>query len=579
MTIKESIGWFKKTFDAKLKSAIANTPYSTDLLCAMAYQETGYIWSTLAGKNLSLAEITMLSVGDTIDTPKRSAFPKNKAELLAAPNGLAMFNIARECLLQMAKHIPGYNSAVINPNKFCHGYGIFQYDLQFYKTNPDYFLKKKWADVDHTFDRCINELNEAKKRQGWQAKNTLTDDEKVYVAIAYNQGKANLSKGFRQGHFDGKKYYGENVFEYMRLSQTIAPGTMPAAAPVVVPTTTVAPAQVSPAPIPPPTPVLSNKKIYKVKDTSSGLNLRSEAVVTKPTQRTNVLTTLPGGHSLSWLSGKITDEWLEVETSIRGAYFKGFVSTKYIELVKDNSASIPIIQPATAVPVSGIIAVSMPRRQAVITKRTEAANALSLNEPGQPSRSGSPEADVLKKELIAIADWLNVEKVAHKRYQPGNGATFCNIYAHDFCHLAGVYLPRVWWTQPAIAKLAAGQTVDPLYGNTIEEIRANNLLRWLKDFGGNFGWRQTGDLTKLQHAANLGALGLIIARRKEEGKSGHVTMVLPENNLVNAKRDTLGNVSSTVQSQAGRINFKMRNDKAGWWLGNEFAEYSYWIHA
>lgn len=570
MTIKESITWFKKTYDAKLKTAILNTPYSIDLLCAMAYQETGYIWSTLAGKNLSLADIALLSVGDTLDYPKRNAFPRNKSELLAAPNGLTMFNIARECLLKMAIHIPGYSSAVNNQNKFCHGYGIFQYDLQFYKTNPDYFLQKKWANVDNTFERCIEELNEAKKRQGWQAKTSLSDDEKVYVAIAYNRGIAILSKGFRQGHFDGKKYYGENVFEYMRLSQTIVVG------PVAVPASI--PSPVSPAPVPPPTPVLSDKKIYKVKNTTTGLNLRAEAIVTKPNQKTNVLTTLPGGHLLSWLSGKTTEEWIEVETSYNGAYFKGFVATKFLDLVKDNTISIPVIQPSTTAPVTGVVAVFMPRKQGIITKRTEAANALSLNEPGQPVRSSSPEAAVLKKELLAIADWLNVEKVAHKRYQPLSGATFCNIYAHDFCHLAAVYLPRVWWTQPAIAKLAAGQVVQPLYGNTIEEIRANNLLRWLKDFGDNFGWRQTGDLTKLQNAANLGAIALIIARRKEEGKSGHVTMVLPENNVVNAKRDSSGNVTSPVQSQAGRINFKMRNDKAGWWLGSEFAEYSFWIH-
>jgi hypothetical protein len=70
------------------------------------------------------------------------------------------------------------------------------------------------------------------------------------------------------------------------------------------------------------------------------------------------------------------------------------------------------------------------------------AGPFSLNEPGQPFRSNSGAPSVLRGEIMKIIDWLNVEKQTHKRYQPGEGKTFCNIYAHDFCHLAGVYLPR-----------------------------------------------------------------------------------------------------------------------------------------
>ena len=61
-----------------------------------------------------------------------------------------------------------------------------------------------------------------------------------------------------------------------------------------------------------------------------------------------------------------------------------------------------------------------------------------------------------------------------------------------------MYLPRVWWTPGAIEALAQGETVEPLFGNTIVEQRANDLFRWLRDFGLRFGWRQTGTLTKLQ---------------------------------------------------------------------------------
>jgi hypothetical protein len=215
----------------------------------------------------------------------------------------------------------------------------------------------------------------------------------------------------------------------------------------------------------------------------------------------------------------------------------------------------------------------------VITKRTGAAGPFSLNEPGQPSRSNSAEPMVLRHEILSIIEWLNVDRSTHKRYQPGEGKTFCNIYAHDFCNLAGVYLPRVWWTQRAIEKLARNEMVEPLLGSNTEEIRANSIFGWLRDFGERFGWRQTGELTKLQNAANLGAVGLIIAKRVEDGRSGHVTMIVPELDDMKAKRDTSGEVVAPLQSQAGAVNFKFSTSKTGCWLDAKFSDHAFWIHA
>ena len=63
-----------------------------------------------------------------------------------------------------------------------------------------------------------------------------------------------------------------------------------------------------------------------------------------------------------------------------------------------------------------------------------------------------------------------------------------------------------------------------------------------------FGWRQTGTLTKLQQNANQGGLGLIIARRKEDGRSGHMVMVVPESPEQGARRNQAGDVVAPVQS-------------------------------
>ena len=108
--------------------------------------------------------------------------------------------------------------------------------------------------------------------------------------------------------------------------------------------------------------------------------------------------------------------------------------------------------------------------------------------------------------------------------------------------------------------------------------RANDLFRWLRDFGVQFGWRQTGSLTKLQLAANSGGLGVIVARRKEDGRSGHIVMVVPELEK-RAVWNGDGEVVSPVQSQAGSVNFRYGTGKAGWWQDERFAEFAFWIHA
>ncbi|PYK09782.1 MAG: hypothetical protein DME61_05390 [Verrucomicrobia bacterium] len=570
MKTGDAIGWFKTKFGTELEKAVAGTPFSVDMLTAIAYQETGYIWSVLVDKQLSLQKILQLCVGDTIDAPSRSEFPKSKAQLVAAPRGEEMFRIARQALVDMAQYIPGYSAMVRNADKFCHGYGIFQYDLQFFKDDPAFFLEKKWCDLAACVAKFIVELREAMRRQGWPAKSALTDPEKVYVAIAYNQGSADLKRGFKQGHkSDDGRYYGENVCEYLGIAQTICFGA---------PAEITAPPRRTAAPLPPPTPVEATDDVYEVDVRESTLHLRSEPKIDKPNPRANVIAQLPAGQMVVRISGKEGDEFFEVETSLNGAHFRGFAAAAYLRPVKVPKA-IPVVVPAAAPPTDGIVAVYMPRKAGTITRRADPAGPQSLNEPGQPQRNAESAAERCA-QLAAIIDWLAVDKPAHKRYQPtGGGTTFCNIYAHDYCFLANVYLPRVWWTPGAIEQLAKGETVEPLYEKTIDEQRANNLFRWLCDFGPRFGWRQTGTLTKLQDAANLGGICIIVAQRKIDGKSGHIVAIVPETDDQKTKRDSDGSVIGPLQSQAGVTNFRYRATTAQWWKGKQFADSAFWIHA
>lgn len=76
--------WFKTNFQDKINAAIAGTPFTLDLMTALACQETGEVWPILRKTDLSLDRILELCVGDTIDfnptTGKgRKAFPKKQS--------------------------------------------------------------------------------------------------------------------------------------------------------------------------------------------------------------------------------------------------------------------------------------------------------------------------------------------------------------------------------------------------------------------------------------------------------------------------------------------------------------------
>ena len=150
--------WFKSQFQPAIERAIAGTPLNVDMITAFACQETGEIWPALRRQNLPTARILELCVGDTIDASPtgggRRAFPKNKAELLGVPDGQRMFDVARQGLVDMASYIPAYRGAASRPDKFCHGFGIFQLDLQFFKVDPGYFLEKRYADFDAALENA-----------------------------------------------------------------------------------------------------------------------------------------------------------------------------------------------------------------------------------------------------------------------------------------------------------------------------------------------------------------------------------------------------------------------------------------
>lgn len=567
MPTADDIRWFKGQFQPAIEAALAGTPLTVDFIAALACQETGEVWPLLRRAGLPLDQVLALCVGDTLDSDRgRSAFPKTKADLVAAPQGQAMFDIARQALVDMAKYVQSYGGAASRPNKFCHGFGLFQRDLQFFRSDPNYFLNKDYEQFDKTLGMALDELRHGIAKLGFRGRTSLSDLELCAVGIAYNTGGYKPGLGLRQGHVSGGRYYGESLFDYLRLAHTVA---VDGAAPFVSP---VVPGM---AAVLPPSQVTAGGPSMRVRVAEGMLRLRSEPVISEPPQK-NVVGHLPDGHVVRLLADKAKNGFVQVETSLLGALLNGYASTKFLEPATAD-AGIAVVAPETTNPTTGIVAVYAPSKPGVITKRRGIANALSLNEPNQPGRSGET-ADVLRQELAAIVEWLDTENAAYLRYWPRDGLTFCNIYAHDFCHLSGIYLPRVWWTSKALVELAQGRPVEPRLGATISEVVANELFAWLRDFGPTFGWRSTGTLTKLQTEVNQGAVGVIVARRKEGKRPGHIAVVVPENADWSAKRNTAGEVVAPLQSQAGSTNFRYGTGKLDWWQGEQFADFAFWIH-
>jgi len=150
------------------------------------------------------------------------------------------------------------------------------------------------------------------------------------------------------------------------------------------------------------------------------------------------------------------------------------------------------------------------------------------------------------------------------RYQPTATHTFCNIYACDYCYLAGAYLPRVWWTQQALA----ARKTEVKYGDTVTELNANSLYAWLRDFGPTFGWKQTTSTDELQSEANEGQVSVICAQRKKLSKSGHIAIVVPASS----------SEAVPLQSQAGRVNYAASRKPGRWWESTQFQAYGFWTH-
>ena len=265
-------------------------------------------------------------------------------------------------------------------------------------------------------------------------------------------------------------------------------------------------------------------------------------------------------------SATTTADWMQVNA---GA-LQGFASVRFLQPVPASPAPPPPPLPAPAM-VPPLVHFP-PNASAALnsTSHRHAPLAAFNKRPRLVDQTPTQRSQVLHQ---IVAD-LDVTRSV--RYRP-NTQTYCNIYAYDFCYLANVYLPRVWWSSKALLSLAAGQNPGIVYDKTVRELTANALHRWLSEWGDDYGWQPCQTMAALQARANAGDVGLITAERMDPTRSGHIVVVMPENPEHTAARDVTG-IIAPLQSQAGRVNKAYFTSR--WWMDPvQYRATGFWAHA
>lgn len=218
MSVRDGLDWFKREFGSAVAKATEGSPFDLGFLASIAYKETGHICARARAKGLGVSGILALCVGDT---KRRMKFPVDRADLEGVAHGREVFLIARDALERVSLLSTSYERASRDPDAFCRGFGIFQYDLQFCKFEPEYFYERRYEEFGHSLDRCLKELRSKSVRLGLEKRHHLTFDEKVMLAIAYNRGSYNATRGLRQGNLNKSsgKYYGELFAEVLREAE------------------------------------------------------------------------------------------------------------------------------------------------------------------------------------------------------------------------------------------------------------------------------------------------------------------------------------------------------------------------
>ncbi len=182
-----------------------------------------------------------------------------------------------------------------------------------------------------------------------------------------------------------------------------------------------------------------------------------------------------------------------------------------------------------------------------------------------------------KKSIRALIRKLDVTNSI--RYQRTIEDTYCNVYSFDYCLHANVYLPTVWWKADALKKVLEGQDVEAIFDQTVEPIYSSAIHDWFLMWGASFGWKRMSNVDEVQEAVNKnGGVGIICAKRKKVGLSGHIVPVVPETERKKAHRVD-NKVVFPLQSQAGKLNYKyFAKARKDWWNHERYSSHVLYYH-
>ncbi|MCC2978889.1 hypothetical protein [Sphingomonas sp. IC4-52] len=177
--VGEATQWLLSNFRGEMERATSGTPFSVELACAMACQESAYAWiDPNFRKGRSPSGVLRLIVLDASD--KRGAFPRNEKEFRRHPT---LGKITDE-LIAVADEARDARGVTKKRGTLMYGYGLFQYDLQNSLTDPEFWLSPApgssaasrqhglWGSIDACVDRWRKEMDgkyKAARGDLWEA--------------------------------------------------------------------------------------------------------------------------------------------------------------------------------------------------------------------------------------------------------------------------------------------------------------------------------------------------------------------------------------------------------------------------
>lgn len=157
---KRAATWLKTTYSGIIQEGITGTPYTIELVCAIACQETSYKWLDWIDKyepDIILARCVFDATLE-IEPGARKAFPQTQQQF-RDKYGDALCDM----LIDEANKTRALQNWSPRPWLYA-GYGIFQYDLQNIVDDVEWFSSKKWYHMSECVAKLVGELNKKAAR-------------------------------------------------------------------------------------------------------------------------------------------------------------------------------------------------------------------------------------------------------------------------------------------------------------------------------------------------------------------------------------------------------------------------------